>query len=187
MPRLWTDTIEAHRSQVHDAILDAAARLADRHGITGVSMSDVAAEAGIGRATLYKYFPNVEAILVAWHAAQVERHVAELQAARDRGGSPLEQLTRVLGAYAAICHGHHGSAIAVAVHDADHMHGPRAHLRAFVEDLVVAAAAAGQVRADVPAGELAVFALAAVQAANELPSRAAVDRLVATTVAGLVP
>jgi AcrR family transcriptional regulator len=37
-------------------------------------MSQIAAETGIGRATLYKYFPDVEAILVAWHERQVAEH-----------------------------------------------------------------------------------------------------------------
>lgn len=32
-----------------------------------MTMSRIAEEIGIGRATLYKYFPDVEAILLAWH------------------------------------------------------------------------------------------------------------------------
>ena len=38
-------------------------------------MSQVATETGIGRATLYKYFPDVEAILAAWHERQIARHL----------------------------------------------------------------------------------------------------------------
>jgi AcrR family transcriptional regulator len=37
-------------------------------------MSQVAQRAGIGRATLYSYFPDVEHILLAWHDQEVERY-----------------------------------------------------------------------------------------------------------------
>jgi hypothetical protein len=41
---------------------------------------------GIGRATLYKYFPDVEAVLVAWHERQVAQHLDQLAKARDQAG-----------------------------------------------------------------------------------------------------
>ena len=54
MPKLWTETIEEHRREVREAILDAAWALAAEHGPLSVTMSQVAQAAGIGRATLYK-------------------------------------------------------------------------------------------------------------------------------------
>ncbi len=53
MPRLWTDTIEEHRRAVQDAAVDATAALVGEHGLASVTMSRIAAETGIGRATLY--------------------------------------------------------------------------------------------------------------------------------------
>jgi AcrR family transcriptional regulator len=76
MPKLWSETIAAHRHTVRETILDATWALVAEHGLLAVTMSQIAEEAGIGRATLYKYFPDVEAILLAWH----ERHVAGLVA-----------------------------------------------------------------------------------------------------------
>lgn len=187
VPRLWTDTIETHRQEVQDAILDATARLADEHGLTAVSMSDVATAAGIGRATLYKYFASVEVILVAWHEKQIQAHLTELRAAAERGSTPAAQLTAALGTYAHICHRHHGTDLAAAVHHRPHMHTPRAELHAFITDLIATAANTHQVRRDVPPAELATYALAAVGAANELGSNAAVDRLVQTVTTGMAP
>ena len=60
---------------VHDATLDTTAALVREHGLASVTMSQIAAAAGIGRATLYKYFPDVEAILVAWHDRLITRHL----------------------------------------------------------------------------------------------------------------
>ena len=71
MPRIWADTIDTHRRQVTDAILDATAELIAEHGPMSVAMSAIAERAGIGRATLYKYFPDVESILVAWHTTRL--------------------------------------------------------------------------------------------------------------------
>ncbi|HET7480249.1 MAG TPA: helix-turn-helix domain-containing protein, partial [Rubrobacteraceae bacterium] len=75
MPKLWNETIEAHRRAVHDAILDATAVLVAEHGLLSVTMSRIAEETGIGRATLYKYFPDVEAVLLAWHERHVTGHL----------------------------------------------------------------------------------------------------------------
>src|SRR5919202_1202932 len=65
VPRLWNETIEAHRRTVRGAILETTATLVAEHGLRSVRMSQIAEKTGIGRATLYKYFPDVEAILLA--------------------------------------------------------------------------------------------------------------------------
>ena len=67
VPRLWNETIEAHRRAVRDAILDTTWALVCEYGLRSVPMSQIDGETGIGRATLSKYFPDVEARLPAWH------------------------------------------------------------------------------------------------------------------------
>ncbi len=47
-------------------------------------MSQIAEQTGIGRVTLYRYFPDVEAILKAWHDKQIAEHLAMLADTRDR-------------------------------------------------------------------------------------------------------
>src|SRR5215204_726397 len=100
VPKLWTETIETHRREVREAILDTTAALVAEHGLLGVTMSQIAEETGIGRATLYKYFPDVEAILLAWHDRQITAHLAQLTEIRDQGGDAGERLEAVLEAYA---------------------------------------------------------------------------------------
>jgi AcrR family transcriptional regulator len=187
VPKLWNDTIEEHRRTVHVAILDTAASLAAQHGLTGVTMSQIAQATRIGRATLYKYFPDVEAILMAWHERQVTGHLHELAAIGQHGDDPGQRLHAVLRAYARIQHEHHGHDLAAALHRGEHMASARQHLREFLAGLLAETTATGQVRDDVAPGELAEFCLHALTAAGGLPSKAAVDRLVTVTLAGLRP
>ncbi|MEV4510896.1 TetR/AcrR family transcriptional regulator [Dactylosporangium sp. NPDC049525] len=196
MPRLWSATIDEHRRTVHTAILDATAALVAAHGLAGVSMSQIAAEVGIGRATLYKYFPDVEAIVVAWHERQVGDHLTQLRAAAEQPGPPGARLRLVLETFARLFttgrqqHGPglgHSPDLAVPLHRAEHMHAARHQLHALLADVIAAAADAGEVRADVPATELAVFCQHALTAAADLPSPAAHERLLELTLAALRP
>jgi AcrR family transcriptional regulator len=189
VPKLWTDTIEEHRQAVHDAALDAAAVLVAEHGLASVTMSKIAAATGIGRATLYKYFPDAEALLAAWHQRQIARHLAQLAEARDAAG-PGQQLEAALEAYALIQHRqhqHHGTELAALLHQSEHVARAQHQLHAFLADLLSQAAGTGDIRDDTPPGELASYCLHALTAAGSLPSEAAARRLVAVTLAGLRP
>ncbi|HEV8534320.1 MAG TPA: TetR/AcrR family transcriptional regulator [Candidatus Limnocylindria bacterium] len=210
MPRLWTETIEAHRREVHDAILQTTAALVDKHGLSSVTMSQIAEETGIGRATLYKYFPDVEAILVAWHDRHIADHLGRLAEVRDRSGDPGERLEAVLEAYAVISrerssdhhgderhshehrtdsnsHVHHGAEISALVHRSEHAAGAQRRLEGFIRDLLAQAVKTGDVRDDVPPDELARYSLHALAVAGSLSSNAAVRRLLKVTLAGLRP
>ncbi|GAA4911867.1 TetR/AcrR family transcriptional regulator [Streptomyces coeruleoprunus] len=188
MPKLWNETIEEHRRAVRDAVLDATAALAERHGPRAVTMSRIAAETGIGRATLYKYFPDVEAVLRAWHERQVSTHLARLGGLRDGPGSAAERLEAVLESYAAIQRrrGGHGD-VGALLHRGEHVDRAHRHLADLVGGLLAEAAAEGDVRSDVPAAELAAYCLHALEAAGGLPSGAAVRRLVAVVLDGVRP
>jgi AcrR family transcriptional regulator len=192
VPKLWTDTIETHRQEVRDAVLDTAGRLITDNGLLAVTMSRVAEEAGIGRATLYKYFPDVESILLAWHERQVAAHLEELIEVRDQdeAGDPIHRLHAVLEKYALITnesHRHRNDELATSIHRDSHVSHAEQHLRQLVEDLLCDAAKSGAVRNDVPPDELAVFCLHALAAAGGLPSKEAVRRLVTVTLSGLGP
>jgi AcrR family transcriptional regulator len=185
VPRLWNQTIQAHRRAVRDATLDTTAALVAEHGLAAVTMSQIAAETGIGRATLYKYFPDVEAILLAWHERQIAEHLKQLTQVRDQASHAGDQLKAVLEAYALIVHEHHGGDLAALLHRGTHVARAHQQLRDFVRDLLREGAASGAVRDDVAPEELASYCLHAVAAARSLPSKAAVRRLVTVILAGL--
>jgi AcrR family transcriptional regulator len=188
VPRLWTETIEGHRREVRDAVLTATATLVERHGLRSVTMSAVAEEAGIGRATLYRYFPDLESILRAWHERQLSAHLDELTAARDRAGSPAERLAAVLTTYAQLSttsREHRGSELAARLHATEEVARTTSRLHDMLSELIEAGIHAGELRSDVPPGELATYCLHALAAAADLDSDAAVRRLVGVTLAGL--
>ena len=188
MPRLWNETIDAHRREVTEAILETTAALVGEQGLRSVTMSQIAEKTGIGRATLYKYFASVEAILFAWHERQIARHLAQLAEVRDQAGRAAERVEAVLEAYALISHEshqHHDRELAAFLHRDHHVAQAHAQLREMIRDVMAEAAKSGAVRDDIPPGELASYCLHALAAARDLSSKAAVRRLVTVTLAGL--
>jgi AcrR family transcriptional regulator len=187
MPKLWEDTIEAHRREVRDAILDTTAALVGENGLLSVTMSQIAEETGIGRATLYKYFPDVEAILVAWHERHVAAHLQRLTGLRNQVGRPRERLAAVLETYATSQHKRPAGELDALLHGHEHAARAQQHLTDLIRGLLVEAVKAGEVRDDVAAGELAAYCIHALAAAHDLPSKVAVHRLVAVVLNGLRP
>jgi AcrR family transcriptional regulator len=188
VPKLWTDTVEEHRHAVRDATIEATARMVAQQGLGAVTMTKIAAETGIGRATLYKYFPDVQAILVAWHERQVADHLEHLAAVRDQVRGPGHALEAVLTAYALMIHERpHDTEMAALLHRGEHINHAHQHLSALIQDLLAEAVRSGEVRDDVRPAELATYCLHALSAAASAPSGAAVRRLVAMTLAGLRP
>lgn len=167
--------------------MDAAWALVTEHGLRAVTMSQIAARAGIGRATLYKYFPDVEAILLAWHQRHVAAHLAELHELAARPAGPRQRLETVLEAYARISlhRGRHAVELDTLLHDREDVAQSQRRVRAMVESLVAAASEAGDVRDDVSPRRLASFAVHALAAAAELASEEPLGRLVALTMDAL--
>lgn len=185
MPKLWTGTVKAHREAVREATLDTTAALVAEHGLGAVTMSRIAEATGIGRATLYKYFRDVEAILVAWHERQVRGHLAQFAQVREQDASALLRLEAVLKTFALMLHEHHGSELATLLHGGPHLARAQQELTGFIRDLLAEGASSGELRDDVSPDELASFCLHAMTAASTLPTKAAVYRLVGITMAGV--
>jgi AcrR family transcriptional regulator len=190
VPKLWTETIEAHRRAVRDAILETTASLVAEHGLLSVTMSQIAEETGIGRATLYKYFPDVEAILRAWHEDQITGHLEHLAEVRGRVGDAGERLEAVLEAYALILgesRGHQDTEFAAFLHRDEQVARAQHQVHEMIRGLLTEAVETGDVRDDVTPDELASYCLHALAGASRQRSKAAVRRLVTVTLAGLRP
>jgi TetR/AcrR family transcriptional regulator, mexCD-oprJ operon repressor len=99
------------------AILETAAHVLADHG--DASMGDIAAAAGVGRATLYRYFPTREALLEALAAEATQEILARItDAGLDRAPVP-EALQRLLRAFLTV-----GDRYVVLFRERAKPHGP---------------------------------------------------------------
>jgi AcrR family transcriptional regulator len=189
VPKLWNETIEAHRHEVRDAILATTVGLVNERGLRAVTMLQIAEKTGIGRATLYKYFPDVESILLAWHERHVGAHLEHLAALRDQAADPGGKLEAVLEGYAMIQHERRGVAadLSALLHRGEHLAHAEQHLSALIRGLLTECTKSGRVRKDIAVEELASYCLHALSGAAGLRSKSAVRRLVTVTLAGLRP
>jgi AcrR family transcriptional regulator len=189
MPKLWNETIESHRHDVRQAIIDATAELVEEHGLMSVTMSQIAEQSDIGRATLYKYFPDIESILSAWHHQQIALHLGHLGEIRAKGGgSAWQVLGRVLEGFAVITfesRRRHDADLAALLHRDQRVSEAESELRRLIKELLADAVSTGRVRTDVGLNELAFYCLHSLAAAGSMPSKAAVHRLVKVTLSGL--
>ena len=89
--------VQARARATHDAILEAAAQVISAGGLVGYNTNAVAERAGVSIGSLYQYFPNKDALMVALIHRQQAQQLHNLQSAvallRDTG---LEATVRLL-------------------------------------------------------------------------------------------
>lgn len=189
MPKLWANTVESHRHEVREAIIETTAALVAQDGVRSVTMSKVAEDVGIGRATLYKYFPDIESILKAWHEEHIGAHLGQLRELVHGDGPVDERIAAVLEAYALIryevAQQGHGADLSALFQQHGGVAGTEDHVRQFVTGLLTEGVSAGCVRSDVAPGELATFCVSALAGAGSVASKAAVSRLVKWVLEGI--
>jgi TetR/AcrR family transcriptional regulator, mexCD-oprJ operon repressor len=88
---------QALQQRVAAAILDGAARMFALHG-EQASMNDVATAAGVARATVYRYFPNRQALFDELAQVAVSDADARLASARIDEVAPDEGIARAVRA-----------------------------------------------------------------------------------------
>lgn len=81
-----------------DRILDAAERLLGRFGYRKMTVEDIAAEAGIGKGTVYLSFPSKEEVVLSTVDRIVERVCAAMQEEVARDASAPDRLRAMLRA-----------------------------------------------------------------------------------------
>lgn len=149
----WEASLALHRAQQRRLIQRAAVDLATEQGLGSVGMVDVAKRAGISRATLYKYFSSVEAMLASFMISEVEQEHATLEQRLAGLDDPLERLHAVLShllVYFA-SPGHRSASTVIDPHQFSPEVGAQVgaamqRLHDMVRDQIVAAVDAGALR-----------------------------------------
>jgi AcrR family transcriptional regulator len=89
--------IEQAQAARRARIRAAARELASQGGYAAVTMHDVAERAGVGRATVYRYYSSKDHLIADVHLEQSSAIVAGLEADPARGSTPAERLADVCG------------------------------------------------------------------------------------------
>jgi AcrR family transcriptional regulator len=87
---------QAHERTQSERVLDAARRCIARVGVAKTTVDDVAREAGLSRATVYRLFSGKPELLVALVEREIAGVEARLLAAVDRGAPLADQLTQLI-------------------------------------------------------------------------------------------
>jgi len=92
-------TTKSKQQQTQRLILQAAVDLMTEHGFDGVSMKQISRAAGIGDATIYKYFPTKEKLVLGYFEQSVNDAIAATLATKDFDSYMLqERLQRLVDA-----------------------------------------------------------------------------------------
>lgn len=94
MPRIAAGSVQEHVARQEAAVVAAAIRLFNERGVHDVSVADIAAEVGLARNSLYRYFPDKAHILAAWFRHTIEPLVEESNAIAAEDGPADERLDR---------------------------------------------------------------------------------------------
>jgi AcrR family transcriptional regulator len=86
----WQGNPPGTEDEARRRIVDAATACIDRAGVAKTSLSDVAAEAGVTRQTVYRYFPSLAEILGAVALARVEEFAGRMERHLASFGSAAE-------------------------------------------------------------------------------------------------
>jgi AcrR family transcriptional regulator len=89
--------LQARAKATHDAILEAAAHIIASGGLIAYNTNAVAERAGVSIGSLYQYFPNKDALMVALIERSQREKLTHIQAAVGAmGDADLETTIRIL-------------------------------------------------------------------------------------------
>jgi AcrR family transcriptional regulator len=175
---------DARRNE--QALLDAAAAVFVASCVDA-PVRDIAAAAGVGMGTIYRHFPTRADLIIAVYRHQVEACAEAGPALLAGGAGPYAALTRWVGRFVDFLITKHGLAAALRS-DRARFEALHAYfldrLVPVCAELLAAAAADGQIRADVDAYEL-LFGIGNLCAGVDGDSRYDARRMVGLLIAGL--
>ena len=92
MPRISAANNAAQRAETQRRVLTAFGELLFTHGLPGLTMTDVARHAGVGRTAVYNYYADIEELLISYALDETERFLAELRESLSTLENPVERL-----------------------------------------------------------------------------------------------
>jgi len=94
MPRISASSVAEHVAHQEQAVVAAAVRLFTERGYGAVTLADIAAEVGLARNSLYRYFPTKASILMHWYRTEIPalaQRAADLLSGDDAPAQRIER------------------------------------------------------------------------------------------------
>jgi AcrR family transcriptional regulator len=85
-------TVEAHRAHMTAKIFAAVKDQLYQRGYDAISLADIAEACGMSRTTMYNYFPDKAALVIAYALREIELFVARLDDQLGSLDDPVDQL-----------------------------------------------------------------------------------------------
>ena len=92
MPKIMGSSLAEHRERTRTALFDALSELMTKRSFDKITLSDVAAHAGVGRTAVYNHFADKEDLLLAFMEHETARYAEELSAALAGVEDPIDRL-----------------------------------------------------------------------------------------------
>lgn len=92
VPKISAETLEKHRAETIDKLIDSFGRLVMEQGYEDVSLADVAQDVGLARTAIYNYFPDRESLLFAWTDREVTRAIEAMERQIDEAPDSAAKL-----------------------------------------------------------------------------------------------
>ena len=92
MPKIMGNSLAEHRERTRNALFDALSALMSHRPFDKITLSNVAARAGVGRTAVYNHFANKEDLLLAFMEHETARYAEELSRALAGMEDPIDRL-----------------------------------------------------------------------------------------------
>ncbi|WP_127841387.1 TetR/AcrR family transcriptional regulator [Actinomyces wuliandei] len=92
MPKIRGGSLAEHRERTRSALFESLSELLRQRSFDRITLSDVAAHAGVGRTAVYNYFTDKEDLLLALMEYEAQRYAEELSRALAGTRDPIDRL-----------------------------------------------------------------------------------------------
>lgn len=172
MPRISAANLSEHRAQTLERIFEAISQLSRDRPIDDISMTDVAAAAGVARTVLYNYFPDKAALLLAFSERVTEYFTDLFERELPAQASASERLVGFIGLQldGLLAHPHPGAAEMTAALGPDAYHALAGHvapMQRILAEIVADGVSSGEFRTVEP--EATARSIMAVIGAERIP------------------
>lgn len=107
MPKVQAPTVAEHRRRMLSEVFRAFEERICELGYDAVTLAEIAKAVGIARTAMYNYFPDKQALLLAYTAHEMDEFFSSLRLELSRVDDPLEKLDVYVRAQVAYFSSHH--------------------------------------------------------------------------------